>query len=164
MLFQIFTSVLRNGGEEQYNQLLNIYETAGFPEVERNCITALAQTQDRNLLQRLFKYSIQDVSPLRSSSLYSTVLETCRFSKTVVNRTSIAIGMLLSLQLSWRKVIFDSSIFFFDASFHAVVLSSSLTCAQLRSVELFLVGFNTSLRQRRGQYLTWAPYMELEKL
>ncbi|VDO28913.1 unnamed protein product [Heligmosomoides polygyrus] len=58
----IFTSVLRNGGEEQYNQLLNIYETAGFPEVERNCITALAQTQDRNLLQRLFKYSIQDLS------------------------------------------------------------------------------------------------------
>ncbi|ETN76612.1 peptidase family M1 [Necator americanus] len=56
----IFTNAVRNGGESAFNQLLQIYETVGFPEVERNCITALSQTQDPNLLQRLFKYAIQD--------------------------------------------------------------------------------------------------------
>ncbi|EYC45967.1 hypothetical protein Y032_0412g977 [Ancylostoma ceylanicum] len=56
----IFTTAVRNGGETAFNQLIQIYETVGFPEVERNCITALAQTQDPRLLHRLFKYAIHD--------------------------------------------------------------------------------------------------------
>ncbi|KHJ80952.1 hypothetical protein OESDEN_19367 [Oesophagostomum dentatum] len=56
----IFTNAARNGGEAAFNQLQQIYETVGFPEVERNCMTALAQTQDPNLLQRLFKYLIHE--------------------------------------------------------------------------------------------------------
>nr|AML39764.1 aminopeptidase [Haemonchus contortus]CDJ85176.1 Peptidase M1 domain containing protein [Haemonchus contortus] len=56
----IFTAAVRNGGETAFNQLMQIFETAGFPEVERNCIIALSQTQDPNLLQRLFKYAIHD--------------------------------------------------------------------------------------------------------
>ncbi|KAK5967675.1 Puromycin-sensitive aminopeptidase [Trichostrongylus colubriformis] len=56
----IFTTAVRNGGETAFNQLLQIYESAGFPEVERNCITALSQSQNPKLLQRLFKYAIQD--------------------------------------------------------------------------------------------------------
>ncbi|KAK6042586.1 peptidase family M1 [Cooperia oncophora] len=56
----IFTTAVRYGGETAFDQLLKIYESAGFPEVERNCITALSQTQDPKLLQRLFKYAIHD--------------------------------------------------------------------------------------------------------
>ncbi|WKX89353.1 hypothetical protein Q1695_008753 [Nippostrongylus brasiliensis] len=56
----IFGGAVRNGGEESFNQMLKLYETAGFPEVERNCITALSQTQDPKLLQRLFNYSIHE--------------------------------------------------------------------------------------------------------
>ncbi|VDN22574.1 unnamed protein product [Cylicostephanus goldi] len=56
----IFTSAVRNGGESAFTQLQQIYESVGFPEVERNCMTALSQTQDPALLQRLFKYAIQD--------------------------------------------------------------------------------------------------------
>uniref|UniRef100_A0A0K0DBG3 Aminopeptidase n=1 Tax=Angiostrongylus cantonensis TaxID=6313 RepID=A0A0K0DBG3_ANGCA len=60
----IFTNAVRNGGEEAYDQLIHIFETAGFPEVERNCITALAQSRDPKLLHRLFKYAIHDLRPL----------------------------------------------------------------------------------------------------
>ncbi|WKX89356.1 hypothetical protein Q1695_008754 [Nippostrongylus brasiliensis] len=56
----IFGGAVRNGGEETFNQMLKLYETAGFPEIERNCITALSQTQDPKLLQRLFNYSINE--------------------------------------------------------------------------------------------------------
>ncbi|PIO59873.1 hypothetical protein TELCIR_18650 [Teladorsagia circumcincta] len=56
----IFTTAARYGGEKDFDHLMQIYESAGFPEVERNCITALSQTQDPKLLQRLFKYAIQD--------------------------------------------------------------------------------------------------------
>ncbi|KAK6015842.1 hypothetical protein OSTOST_18684, partial [Ostertagia ostertagi] len=56
----IFTTAARYGGEKDFDHLIQIYENAGFPEVERNCITALSQTQDPKLLQRLFKYAIHD--------------------------------------------------------------------------------------------------------
>ncbi|VDM52114.1 unnamed protein product [Angiostrongylus costaricensis] len=51
-----FTFV-RNGGEEAYDQLIHIFEVVGFPEVERNCITALAQSRDPKLLN-IFKQSL----------------------------------------------------------------------------------------------------------
>ncbi|KAJ1361681.1 hypothetical protein KIN20_020987 [Parelaphostrongylus tenuis] len=60
----VFTNAVRNGGEAAYDQLVHIYETVGFPEVERNCITALAQSQNPKQLQRLFKYAIEDLCPL----------------------------------------------------------------------------------------------------
>ncbi|KAK6731793.1 hypothetical protein RB195_007945 [Necator americanus] len=56
----IFTSAARNGGETAFDELLHIYEGVGFPEVERNCMTALSQTQNPNLLRRLFRYAIKD--------------------------------------------------------------------------------------------------------
>ncbi|ETN76613.1 hypothetical protein NECAME_11563 [Necator americanus] len=56
----IFTSAARNGGETAFDELLQIYEGVGFPEVERNCMTALSQTQNPNLLRRLFRYAIKD--------------------------------------------------------------------------------------------------------
>lgn len=56
----IFANAVRNGGELVYDQLIQVYETVGFPEVERNCITALSQSRDPILLERLFKYAIHD--------------------------------------------------------------------------------------------------------
>ncbi|KAK6040080.1 hypothetical protein COOONC_22416 [Cooperia oncophora] len=56
----IFSTAARHGGETAFDQLMKIYETAGFTEVERNCIVALSQTQDAKLLERLFKCAIQE--------------------------------------------------------------------------------------------------------
>lgn len=41
--------------------MLQIYETVGFGEVERNCIVAMPQTLDPELLNTIFNYGIRDV-------------------------------------------------------------------------------------------------------
>lgn len=41
--------------------MLQIYETVGFGEVERNCIVAMPQTSDVELLKEVFEYGIKDV-------------------------------------------------------------------------------------------------------
>ncbi|PAV59165.1 hypothetical protein WR25_24593 [Diploscapter pachys] len=65
----IYGSASRNGGDKAYSQLVNIYETVGFAEIERQCIMTLSQTQDQARLEQLFKYGIDD-GKVRSQDLF----------------------------------------------------------------------------------------------
>ncbi|KAL3989469.1 Peptidase M1 family protein [Acanthocheilonema viteae] len=50
----------RHYGKEGFQELKEIYETAGFSEVERNCIVAMPQTSDMELLKEVFEYGIKN--------------------------------------------------------------------------------------------------------
>ncbi|PAV64104.1 hypothetical protein WR25_05612 [Diploscapter pachys] len=65
----IYSSAARNGGEKVFLQLQQIYETIGFTEIERHCITALSATQESALLEKAFKYGF-DEDKIRMQDLY----------------------------------------------------------------------------------------------
>ncbi|PAV64150.1 hypothetical protein WR25_01487 [Diploscapter pachys] len=65
----IYSSAARNGGEKVFIQLQQIYETIGFTEIERHCITALSATQEHALLEKAFKYGF-DENKIRMQDLY----------------------------------------------------------------------------------------------
>ncbi|VDD94199.1 unnamed protein product [Enterobius vermicularis] len=57
----IYTMVGQNDGEKGMEQLKKIYETVGlFGEVERHCVIAMAQCRDESLLQKFFKYAVEE--------------------------------------------------------------------------------------------------------
>ncbi|VIO88592.1 Peptidase family M1 containing protein [Brugia malayi] len=56
----IYGMMGRHYGKEGFQQLKEIYETAGFGEIERNCIVAMPQTSDTDLLKEVFEYCIQN--------------------------------------------------------------------------------------------------------
>ncbi|VDN35132.1 unnamed protein product [Gongylonema pulchrum] len=58
----IYGIVGRHFGKQGFEELKHIYETAGFGEIERNCIVAMSQTADPELLKTVFKYGIKDVT------------------------------------------------------------------------------------------------------
>uniref|UniRef100_A0A1I7VNP8 Aminopeptidase n=3 Tax=Loa loa TaxID=7209 RepID=A0A1I7VNP8_LOALO len=56
----IYGMMGRHYGKEGFQELKEIYETAGFGEVERNCIVAMPQTSDVDLLKEVFEYGIKN--------------------------------------------------------------------------------------------------------
>uniref|UniRef100_A0A1I8EA56 Puromycin-sensitive aminopeptidase n=1 Tax=Wuchereria bancrofti TaxID=6293 RepID=A0A1I8EA56_WUCBA len=65
----IYGMMGRHYGKEGFQQLKEIYETAGFGEIERNCIVAMPQTSDTELLKEVFEYCIQNVMLLNHPEL-----------------------------------------------------------------------------------------------
>uniref|UniRef100_A0AC35U8K4 Aminopeptidase n=1 Tax=Rhabditophanes sp. KR3021 TaxID=114890 RepID=A0AC35U8K4_9BILA len=64
----IYGIVGRNDGEAGFTKLSNIFETIGFPEIERNCIVAMACTTDFEVLKRVFDYGVSE-SKIRSQDI-----------------------------------------------------------------------------------------------
>ncbi|VDN01448.1 unnamed protein product [Thelazia callipaeda] len=56
----IYSMIGRHFGKEGYQELKEIYETVGFGEIERNCIVAMSQTPDTELLKSVFEYGIEN--------------------------------------------------------------------------------------------------------
>ncbi|MCP9257385.1 Aminopeptidase [Dirofilaria immitis] len=57
---EIYGMMGKHYGKEGFQELKKIYETAGFGEIERNCILAMPQTSDVDLLKQVFEYGIRD--------------------------------------------------------------------------------------------------------
>uniref|UniRef100_A0A915PS54 Aminopeptidase n=1 Tax=Setaria digitata TaxID=48799 RepID=A0A915PS54_9BILA len=56
----IYGMIGRHYGREGFEELKEIYETVGFGEVERNCVVAMPQTSDTELLKEVFEYGIRN--------------------------------------------------------------------------------------------------------
>lgn len=54
----IYGIVGRNDGNEGIEKLRNIFETIGFSEIERNCIVAMGQATEENLIKNVFDYGV----------------------------------------------------------------------------------------------------------
>ncbi|VDK73005.1 unnamed protein product [Onchocerca ochengi] len=56
----IYGMMGRHFGKEGFQELKEIYETVGFAEIERNCIVAMPQTSDVELLKEIFEYCFEN--------------------------------------------------------------------------------------------------------
>ncbi|GMT04611.1 hypothetical protein PENTCL1PPCAC_26785, partial [Pristionchus entomophagus] len=72
----IFGIAARNGTDEHFSQLKNIYETCGFSEVERNSMMAMAQTHDATRRETFFTYAFKE-NKVRSQDLAFMVAAGC---------------------------------------------------------------------------------------
>ncbi|CAG9529992.1 unnamed protein product, partial [Cercopithifilaria johnstoni] len=72
----IYGMVGRHYGKEGFQELKEIYETVGFGEVERNCIVAMSQTTDVELLKEVFEYGIKN-GKVRSQDIISLFCGAC---------------------------------------------------------------------------------------
>uniref|UniRef100_A0A914C199 Aminopeptidase n=1 Tax=Acrobeloides nanus TaxID=290746 RepID=A0A914C199_9BILA len=72
----IYGVVARNTGKDGIEKLRKIFETCGFSEVERNCIVALGQASEENLLEDVFKYGVTE-GKIRSQDYMSLFVGTC---------------------------------------------------------------------------------------
>jgi len=56
----VFKLVIRNGGEQEYNQILNIYETTQIPDLKIKALTCLCSSKNPDLINRALNYGMSD--------------------------------------------------------------------------------------------------------
>ncbi|CAB3411733.1 unnamed protein product [Caenorhabditis bovis] len=52
----VFGAAARNGGKDVFDKLLKLRESTAFGEIDRQCVVAMSQTQEKELLVNLFEY------------------------------------------------------------------------------------------------------------
>lgn len=94
----IYGVVARNTGKDGIEKLRKIFETCGFSEVERNCIVALGQAIDENLLEDVFKYGVTE-GKIRSQDYMSLVSQFFVFLASY----KIIISLLERVRKRWAR-------------------------------------------------------------
>jgi len=54
----VFKLVIRNGGEQEYNQILNIFETTQIPDLKIKALSCLCSSKDPELINRALNYGM----------------------------------------------------------------------------------------------------------
>lgn len=66
----IYGTISRNYGKDGVEKLRQIFETVGFPEIERNCISAMGQSTDEKVLKEIFDYGVVE-GKIRPQDLFA---------------------------------------------------------------------------------------------
>eukprot|EP01129_Flabellula_baltica_P009755 TRINITY_DN4040_c0_g1_i2.p1 TRINITY_DN4040_c0_g1~~TRINITY_DN4040_c0_g1_i2.p1 ORF type:complete len:857 (-),score=233.95 TRINITY_DN4040_c0_g1_i2:36-2606(-) len=68
LLSVVISLVMRNGGEEEYNKVVALYEAADQPEIRIKCLVGIGLSRDEELIARALEYAVSD--KVRSQDLF----------------------------------------------------------------------------------------------